>query len=62
LPIPSFIARLGAQLIGKQDLYNQLFGSLVVNISKAKNLVSWQPVAIVTQSLLASGSPRISPD
>jgi nucleoside-diphosphate-sugar epimerase len=62
LPIPPFIARLGAQLIGKQDLYNQLFGSLVVNISKAKNLVSWQPVAIVTQSLLASGSPRISPD
>ncbi len=31
VPIPPILARFGAQLIGKQDIYNQLFGSLTVN-------------------------------
>ncbi len=62
LPIPPFIARLGANLTGKQDLFNQLFGSLVVDISKAKNLVQWQPAATVTQLLALGSSPSTSID
>ncbi len=51
LPIPPIFARFGARLIGKQDLYNQLFGSLVVDISKAKNLLQWQPSASIKNSI-----------
>jgi UDP-4-keto-D-FucNAc 4-reductase len=42
VPIPPVLARLGAQLIGKQDIYNQLFGSLTVNTDKARRLLQWQ--------------------
>ncbi len=51
LLIPPIFARFGARLIGKQDLYNQLFGSLVVDISKAKNLLQWQPSASIRNSI-----------
>jgi UDP-4-keto-D-FucNAc 4-reductase len=42
VPIPPILARFGAQLIGKQDIYNQLFGSLTVNTDKARHLLQWQ--------------------
>jgi UDP-4-keto-D-FucNAc 4-reductase len=42
VPIPPMLARFGAQLIGKQDIYNQLFGSLTVNTDKARHLLQWQ--------------------
>ncbi len=51
LPIPAILARFGARLIGKQDLYNQLFGSLVLDISKAKNLLQWHPPANIRDSI-----------
>jgi UDP-4-keto-D-FucNAc 4-reductase len=42
VPIPPILARFGAQLIGKQDMYNQLFGSLTVSTDKARHLLQWR--------------------
>lgn len=51
LPIPPKVAFMGATFLGKQDLYNQLFGSLVVDISKAKEKLQWQPIISVSELL-----------
>jgi UDP-4-keto-D-FucNAc 4-reductase len=51
LAIPPAIAKISATLISKQDLYNQLFGSLLVDSSKAKNLLQWQPTINIKESL-----------
>ncbi len=52
LPVPPILAQFGAQLIGKQDLYNQLFCSLVINTSKAKKILNWQPPFNLIESLV----------
>ncbi|VDA12852.1 hypothetical protein BANRA_01335 [Acinetobacter baumannii] len=41
--IPHFVMKLGALGIGKIKLYEQLFGSLEVDSSKARTLLGWQP-------------------
>ncbi|MCU4401288.1 NAD-dependent epimerase/dehydratase family protein [Acinetobacter pittii] len=41
--IPHFVMKLGALGIGKIKLYEQLFGSLEVDASKARTLLGWQP-------------------
>jgi nucleoside-diphosphate-sugar epimerase len=51
LPIPPIMAYSGAKLLGKEDLYNQLFGSLVVDASKAKKKLQWQSIVSVKDSL-----------
>lgn len=41
--IPQFLMRLGAIFIGKGKLYEQLFLSLEIDASKARNLLNWTP-------------------
>lgn len=41
--IPQFLMRLGAICIGKGKLYEQLFLSLEIDTSKARNLLNWTP-------------------
>ncbi|MCH7337295.1 MULTISPECIES: NAD-dependent epimerase/dehydratase family protein [unclassified Acinetobacter] len=41
--VPNFVMKLGAICLGKMKLYEQLFGSLEVDASKAKTLLGWQP-------------------
>lgn len=40
---PDLLMRLGATLIGKQELYMQLCGSLRIDSNKASSLLGWQP-------------------
>ncbi len=40
---PDKLIRMAARLAGKQNLYSQLYGSLVVDSSKARNTLNWQP-------------------
>ena len=43
IPIPSSLLMLTATLLGKKSVAKRLLGSLQVDISKARDLLSWQP-------------------
>ncbi|WP_318422430.1 NAD-dependent epimerase/dehydratase family protein [Photobacterium leiognathi] len=43
LPVPTSIMRLGAKLIGKQSMSEQLFDSLEVDSSNAFDVMGWKP-------------------
>lgn len=43
LPIPPLLIKTGARLLGKEHITQRLCGSLQVDISKTKNILSWQP-------------------
>ncbi|MCH2072675.1 NAD-dependent epimerase/dehydratase family protein [Acinetobacter pittii] len=57
--IPNFIMKLGALGIGKIKLYEQLFGSLEVDASKARTLLGWQPPLDAEAALQNAGSKYI---
>jgi nucleoside-diphosphate-sugar epimerase len=42
-------------VMGKDDLYRQLFGSLVVRNDKAKDVLGWVPVGSAKDSLVRVG-------
>lgn len=44
IPIPVAILRVVFSLVGKKNMYNQLFGDLLINNSKARNLLLWKPI------------------
>jgi nucleoside-diphosphate-sugar epimerase len=46
--------RLAVRVLGKEKMFNQLFGSLAVDSSKAKNLLSWTPPVAVHDGLAAT--------
>jgi len=50
-PFPSLLLRLGTKLLGMEGVSNRLFGSLVVDSSKVKNLLSWGPPVSVHDGL-----------
>jgi nucleoside-diphosphate-sugar epimerase len=50
LPVPESLINFGLNLIGKSHLSSRLLGSLIVDISKARNLVGWEPkIDMLTQ-------------
>jgi len=51
LPVPEKLLRLGALVLGKQDMARSLLGSLQIDISKAKQILSWQPSVSVDEGL-----------
>lgn len=51
LPIPASVLQLGATLLGKKAMAQRLLGSLQVDISKARDLLEWQPPLTVEQGL-----------
>ena len=51
IPIPLFLLKLGAALIGKPELFRQLCESLQVDISKARKLLGWSPLVNVDEYL-----------
>ena len=51
MPFPEQILKAGAVLLGKRALSQRLFGSLQVDISKAKNLLGWSPPVSVNEGL-----------
>lgn len=51
VPIPMWLLKLSAKLIGKSDMAQRLCGSLTVDISKAQELLGWAPPITVEQGL-----------
>jgi len=43
LPVPEYILKAGAVLLGRRDISMRLIGSLQVDISKTKKLLDWSP-------------------
>lgn len=52
---PSWLVALALTALGKKTAYSQLYGSLVIDSSKASDLLGWRPVLSVGEALKASG-------
>ena len=52
VPVPVFLLRTVAFLLGKTDLTQRLCGSLQIDISRAKQLLGWTPKVSVDEALL----------
>tara|TARA_Y100000590_G_C15261822_1_gene841558 strand:- start:237 stop:650 length:414 start_codon:yes stop_codon:yes gene_type:complete len=52
IPVPVFLLRTAALLLGKTDFAQRLCGSLQIDISKAKQLLGWTPKVSVDDALL----------
>ncbi|MCL7945105.1 SDR family oxidoreductase [Marinobacter sp. ATCH36] len=51
IPFPAGLLQFGALLLGKRATAQRLLGSLQVDISKARNLLGWQPPLSVEEGL-----------
>ena len=52
LPVPSGLLEAGASLFWKKNISQRLFGSLQVDISKARSLLGWRPATSVEGELV----------
>ena len=51
VPVPAGLLMAGATVLGKRAMAQRLLGSLQVDISKARNLLGWQPPLTVEDGL-----------
>ncbi|MGM0858926.1 MAG: UDP-glucose 4-epimerase family protein [Pseudomonadota bacterium] len=51
IPVPAGMLMLGASLLGKKWVAQRVLGSLQVDISKARNLLGWEPPLSVEEGL-----------
>jgi nucleoside-diphosphate-sugar epimerase len=51
IPVPAGLLNLGATLLGKRAVAQRLLGSLQVDISKARDLLGWEPPISVEEGL-----------
>jgi len=51
LPVPAGLLMLGASMLGKRAVAQRLLGSLQVDISKAREILGWQPPVSVEEGL-----------
>jgi len=51
IPVPVGVMKVVANLLGKGDVAQRLFGSLQVDSSKARDLLGWKPVVTVDEAL-----------
>lgn len=51
IPMPVWLLRFGATVLGKKTLAERLLGSLQVDISKARELLEWQPQVSVEDGI-----------
>ncbi len=58
LPIPVSLMRFGTSIIGKKNIFEQLCGSLVIDSSKARKLLGWQPPLNADEALKQAGRAR----
>jgi nucleoside-diphosphate-sugar epimerase len=54
--IPVGLIRWGARLLRRENLYSQLFGSLVIDSSKAQRLLGWTPQVSTSDALRQAGN------
>ena len=52
MPVPTSLLMIGATLLGKRAVALRLLGSLQVDISKARDLLGWEPPISVEEGLL----------
>lgn len=52
IPVPASVLMLGASVLGKKAVAQRLLGSLQVDVSKARNLLGWEPPLSVKEGLL----------
>jgi nucleoside-diphosphate-sugar epimerase len=55
-PFPPFLLRLGAKLLGVEEITSRLFGSLAIDSTKAKKLLNWRPPVSVQDGLQLTAS------
>lgn len=55
LPIPQFLLKYTAILLGKREVFERLCGSLQVNISKTKEFLDWEPEVSIYEALKGLG-------
>ena len=51
LPIPAILIRTAIRLLGKPAMADRLLGSLVIDSSKARDLLGWKPVVSMSEQL-----------
>ena len=51
VPLPVWVLKAGATVVGKRDNAQRLFGNLRVDISKAHSLLDWRPPVSVDEGL-----------
>jgi nucleoside-diphosphate-sugar epimerase len=51
IPLPAGLLMFGARILGKNAEARRLLGSLQVDISKAQDLLGWQPPITVKEGL-----------
>ncbi|MCU7842290.1 MAG: SDR family oxidoreductase [Candidatus Thiodiazotropha sp. (ex Monitilora ramsayi)] len=51
IPFPTSLLQLIARLLGKEEVTKRLLGDLQVDVTKTKNLLEWQPVTTLEESL-----------
>jgi nucleoside-diphosphate-sugar epimerase len=51
IPVPSAVLMAGATLVGRREVAQRLIGSLQVDISKARRILSWAPPVSVDEGL-----------
>lgn len=56
LPVPDIFAQFALTILRKPSIYVQLYGSLVVDSSKARTLLGWNPVEPASTALKAAGA------
>lgn len=52
LPVPVFLMRIVAKLLGRSDVADRLFGNLQVDSSKVRELLGWNPVVTMDEQLI----------
>jgi UDP-glucose 4-epimerase len=56
LPVPPFVLRLGAALLGRRAWAQRLCGSLQVDMEKTRTVLEWTPPVSVSQALQATAN------
>jgi UDP-glucose 4-epimerase len=51
LPVPVPLMEIAGRMIGKEDMVRRLCGSLVVDITKTREILSWNPPSSVDAAL-----------
>ncbi len=51
LPVPAWLLRAGASLLGKRAVADRLLGNLQVDATKARTLLGWRPVVTMDEQL-----------
>jgi nucleoside-diphosphate-sugar epimerase len=51
IPVPVWMLKAGAALLGKRDVVQRLCGNLQLDISKARMMLGWQPPVSVDEGL-----------